>query len=137
MAVSRDEELIKYLRDQVPAKISDLIGGGDPRLILRGLAGLCIEVLNRSCNPLNVKCDRDPLSNAWGVLERIIGLSNEFVLARYMAIVASADFIASRGGSLVVDMLVRDLLTCIEKVRVIILKMVEEGRSWVEIFGGD
>lgn len=68
-------------------------------------------------------------------MERVVELSNEFVLARYMAIVASSNFIASRANPVIVGMLGRDLLTCIEKVRVIILRMVEEGRPWREIYG--
>ncbi|MFB6489862.1 MAG: hypothetical protein TU35_001230 [Thermoproteus sp. AZ2] len=134
MGVVRDEGLIKYLRDDVPARVSGLLKNDDFRFVLRGLADLCVEVLNRSCSALGVSCGGDALSNAWFVMEKVVDLSNEFVLARYMAVVVSVDFIASRGGSLIVDMLVRDLLTCVEKVRVIILKMVEEGKAWVEIF---
>ncbi|GAB6943274.1 hypothetical protein [Vulcanisaeta sp. JCM 14467] len=134
--IRRDEELIKYLRDELPGRISEVISG-DGQSVISGLARLCIEVLNRSCGALGVDCGGDALTNAWRVMERVVGLSNEFVLARYMAIVASSSLIASVASPMIADMLSRDLLTCLEKVRVLILKMVEEGRPWREVFGLD
>mgnify|MGYP001770766869 CR=1 FL=1 len=134
--IRRDEELIRYLRDELPGRISEVVGG-DGQSVISGLARLCIEVLNRSCNALGVDCSNDALTNAWRVMERVVGLSNEFVLARYMAIVASSSLIASVASPMIADMLSRDLLTCLEKVRVLILKMVEEGRPWREVFGLD
>ncbi len=86
---------------------------------------------------MGVDCGGDELVNAWRALERVVELSNEFVLARYMAIAVSSSFIASNAGPVIADMLGRDLLTCIEKVRVLILRMVEEGRPWREVFGLD
>jgi len=135
--VARDEALIHFLRDELPGRVSAVIKGGDSVLILRGLANLCVEVLVRGCGAFGVDCGGDPRVVAWRVLERVVGLSNEFVLARYGAIMLSADLIASMGDSLIVDMLVRDLVTCVEKVRVLMLRMVEEGRPWVDIYAGD
>ncbi|WP_243669497.1 hypothetical protein [Vulcanisaeta sp. JCM 16161] len=89
------------------------------------------QVLRR----LGVECGGDELVNAWRVMERVIELSGEFALARYMAIVVGSGFISSSASPIITDMLSRDLLTCIEKVRVIILRMVEEGRPWREIYG--
>ncbi len=132
--IRRDEALIKYLRDELPSRVNALLGAGDGASTLRGLAGLCVEVLNKSCSALGLQCGSG-LDGAWSVMEGVIGLSGEYVLARYMAVVASADFIASRASPLIVDMLVRDLLTCVEKVRVIVLKMVEAGKPWREIYG--
>ncbi|ADN50040.1 hypothetical protein [Vulcanisaeta distributa] len=132
--IRRDEELIKYLRDELPSRVGGALNG-DGASVLSELSKLCVEALNRSCNALGVECGGDELTNAWRVMERVVELSNEFVLARYMAIVASSNFIASRANPVIVGMLGRDLLTCIEKVRVIILRMVEEGRPWREIYG--
>jgi hypothetical protein len=131
--IVRDEGLLRFLRDELPGRVSQALRG-DSASALRGLAGLCVEALARGCSAFGVDCGGDPRVVAWRVLERVIGFSREFVLARYMAIAASADFIASVGDSLIVDMLVRDLITCIEKVRVLMLRMVEEGRPWVEIY---
>ncbi|WP_243680760.1 hypothetical protein [Vulcanisaeta souniana] len=108
---------------------------GDERTIIRDLAGLCMETLNKSCNALGIECSGDEASNAWRVIERVIELSGEFVLARYMAVVVGSEFIASRASPVIISMLSRDLLTCLEKVRVIVLKMVEMGKSWREAMG--
>ncbi|MGC8607207.1 MAG: hypothetical protein ACP5GZ_10125 [Vulcanisaeta sp.] len=132
--IRRDEALIKYLRDELPSRVSDVLSG-DCSSVINGLAKLCIETLNKSCNALGIECGGDEVSNAWRVLEGIIGLSNEFVLARYMAIVVSSEFIASRASPVIIDMLSRDLLTCIEKIRVLVLKMVEVGKPWRETYG--
>lgn len=135
--IRRDEALIRYLRDELPGRINEVVGSGDGASIVSGLSKLCIEALNRSCWALGVDCGGDELVNAWRALERVVELSNEFVLARYMAIAVSSSFIASNAGPVIADMLGRDLLTCIEKVRVLILRMVEEGRPWREVFGLD
>ncbi|WP_054857803.1 hypothetical protein [Vulcanisaeta sp. JCM 16159] len=132
--IGRDEALIKYLKDELPGRVSESLGG-DGASIINGLSKLCIEVLNRSCGALGVDCGGDELVNAWRVMERVVELSGEFVLARYMAIVASSGFIASVAGPVIAEMLGRDLLTCVEKVRVMILRMVEEGRPWREVYG--
>ncbi|GAB6947772.1 hypothetical protein JCM16161A_19020 [Vulcanisaeta sp. JCM 16161] len=132
--IRRDERLIKYLRDELPSLINEVVSG-DGDSVLGGLSRLCIEALNRSCGALGVECGGDELVNAWRVMERVIELSGEFALARYMAIVVGSGFISSSASPIITDMLSRDLLTCIEKVRVIILRMVEEGRPWREIYG--
>ncbi len=132
--IRRDEALIKYLRDELPGRINEALSG-DGASIIRGLSRLCIEALNRSCGALGVDCGGDELVSAWRVMERVVELSGEFVLARYMAIATSSSLIASVASPAIADMLGRDLLTCVEKVRVMILRMVEEGRPWREIYG--
>lgn len=134
MGINRDEALIKYLGSELPVRIGEALSGDD-QAIMRDLARLCMEALNRSCNALGIECGGDEVSNAWRVMERVIEMSGEFVLARYMAIAVSSEFIASRASPVIIGMLSRDLLTCLEKVRVIVLKMTEVGKSWRETYG--
>ncbi|WP_069806923.1 hypothetical protein [Vulcanisaeta thermophila] len=132
-----DPELIGYLRDEVPRRINELVGLGDPREVLLGLSKLCVEVLVRSCPALSGDCDGDDLVRAWRSLSSFVKLTGEFVVFRYFAIaLGSRELVGLGGDSLVFDMLSRDLLTCIEKFRVMTVRMIEAGKPWVEAVGG-
>ncbi len=63
---------------------------------------------------------------------RIIELSNEYVLARFLAEALELDNMMDV-NPLIKDMAVRDFLVCAEKTRMMVLEMARRGKSWIEI----
>lgn len=93
---------------------------------------ICMKILDSSSRLLGLGIQvRDPQS-AWAVMSKIIELSNEFVLARFLAEVLELSNMINV-NPLIRDMVVRDFLVCAEKTRMMVIEMARSGKSWIEI----
>lgn len=72
--------------------------------------------------------------NYWKIIEKLVELSNEHVLIKYgniLTILLGSNL--SNLSEIECEILTRNLLTFIEKVRVIVLEMYRKGKSWIDI----
>lgn len=93
---------------------------------------ICLKILDSASQLLGFGIRVRGSRDAWLVMSRIIELSNEYVLARFLAEVLELDNMIDV-NPLIKDMAVRDFLVCAEKTRLMVLEMARRGKSWVEI----
>ena len=93
---------------------------------------ICLKILDSASQLLNLGIKVRGPRDAWVVMGRIIELSNEYVLARFLAEALELDNMVDV-NPLIKDMVVRDFLVCVEKTRLMVLEMARRGKSWIEI----
>ncbi|GEM_PF-3439803 len=135
MKTSQLHECLKFL-EELPEEISkNLAIYSNSYNLLKYLLDVCLNLLKCSTLILNIDVDVNHLElNYWKILEKLVELSNEYVLIKYgniLMMLLSNDF--SSLSETECEILTRDLLTFIEKVRVIVLEMYRKGKSWIDI----
>jgi len=132
--VLMNEEVAREL-SEVPSRLGEVLSSGKgPRELLVDLCNLAIDMYNKCSVIFDPKPVGNDLEVAWSVVEYMVLLSNEYVLARYATIlplVRSIDL--GRISDYVAQFLIRDLVTLIEKSRVMLLMMSKRGESWIEL----
>ncbi|GGP19170.1 hypothetical protein GCM10007981_01770 [Thermocladium modestius] len=93
---------------------------------------ICLKILDSASQLLGLGIRVREPRDAWLVMGRIIELSNEYVLARFLAEALELDNMMDV-NPLIKDMAVRDFLVCAEKTRMMVLEMARRGKSWIEI----
>lgn len=93
---------------------------------------ICLKLLDSSSQLLGFGLRVNDAKGAWAVMDKIIRLSNEYVLARFLAEVMELGNMLDV-DPLVKDMVVRDFLVCAEKTRMMVLEMARQGKSWIDI----
>ncbi|WP_291767760.1 hypothetical protein [Caldivirga sp. UBA161] len=81
---------------------------------------VCLKLLSEVAKVVGINRDVKSVEDGWIVVNKLIEMSNEYVLARFYA---ENSCLASKlqVNELVLGMLIRDSITCMEKIRTIAL----------------
>jgi len=84
---------------------------------------ICLRLLSEVAKIIGINHVVNSTEDGWVVINRLIELSNEFVLARFYA---ENSCLSEKlpVNELVVDMMIRDSVTCMEKIRSIVLSLL-------------
>jgi len=115
---------VSYLENDLDSDLS--------RVTPENAAQICMKILDSSSRLLGLGIQVRDARSAWAVMSKIIELSNEFVLARFLAEVLELSNMVD-ANPLIKDMIVRDFLVCAEKTRMMVIGMAKRGKSWIEI----
>lgn len=85
---------------------------------------ICLRLLQETAKILKMNINVGGYIDGWVVINELIKLSREYVLARFYAENISLGLKAPV-DDLVRDMMIRDSVTCMEKIRAIVLSLVK------------
>lgn len=87
---------------------------------------VCLKLLSEVAKVLGINQGARSVEDGWIVVNKLIEMSNEYVLARFYAENSS---LANKlqVNELVLGMLIRDSITCMEKIRTITLSALSGG----------
>lgn len=89
---------------------------------------ICLKLLSEVARITGINTVVKSAEDGWVVINRLIEISGEFVLARFYAENTCLGNKLPVNG-LVVDMMIRDSITCMEKIRSIALALTPVGKQ--------